>query len=289
MSSDTATTCDTSYHTALTNCASIMSSSSPTISNSTPSSCELDDDDDLTISEGLKCKSSESSSVLSSIATNATNTNTEESKSDDTISPQHRNNTVSSATTTMSDSGVCLDTIRPANGSSNAAGYATEKHSLHATAANSNPLENLGLSNRRAPQYCESDEELGGALYDWELNATESRQHSHCPMTRLRQKIATQKALIMKNLEINVDKSQLDEQIAHLQELQQENINMEKKMLEGDYDANEHMQCCHLRHNNIHNSQDTDNDEVFSANGEHQQPYSPSMTRSWPSMREFCK
>lgn len=51
----------------------------------------------------------------------------------------------------------------------------------------------------------------------------------HCAMRTLRQNIATQKAQIMKNLELNsCDKNQLDNDIAKLQQLQKQYVQYEK-------------------------------------------------------------
>lgn len=51
----------------------------------------------------------------------------------------------------------------------------------------------------------------------------------HCAMRILRQNIATQKAQIMKNLELNnCDKNQLDDDIAKLQQLQKQYVQYEK-------------------------------------------------------------
>lgn len=66
------------------------------------------------------------------------------------------------------------------------------------------------------------------------------RQHGHAhksksEMNMLRQKIAVQKAQIMKNLELNnCDKSKLDDEIMKLQSLQKRYFNYEKDLQYGD-------------------------------------------------------
>lgn len=66
----------------------------------------------------------------------------------------------------------------------------------------------------------------------------------HCAMRILRQNIATQKAQIMKNLELNnCDKNQLDDDIAKLQQLQKQYFQYEKDIAYNDELPNR-MDCC---------------------------------------------
>lgn len=277
------TTCDT-FHTAQTNCSNL---SSPTIAEDeiTPlSSCTLssgdidedvddnDDDDDDTISDGIrKSKSSPSSSMA---------TNTDNTQSSSKSGSIRKNLNVPNAV--MSDSGVCLDTVKSSN----------LNHMNDMTNSTNMPLDN---DNPLMHGACNSDDETNSCS-SCEISGNSDSMSTHCPMHSLRRKIAAQKALIMKNLEMNVNKSMLDEQIAELQELQKRYIKIEKHMLEtGQHTTDEHQLCCQPQNNeeleyDNEESQDESaaryRDITSSMDGS---SYMPNMTRSWSSIRDFCK
>ncbi|KAI8127047.1 Kinesin-like protein Klp98A [Lucilia cuprina] len=274
------TTCDT-FHTAQTNCSNL---SSPTIaedeitplSSCTLSSGEIDDDDDIndddddTISDGIrKSKSSPSSSM-------ATNTDTQSSSKSGSI---RKNLNVPNAV--MSDSGVCLDAVVK---SSNL------NHIHDLTTSTNMPLDN---DNPLHHATCNSDDETASCS-SCEISANSDSVQTHCPMHSLRRKIAAQKALIMKNLEMNVNKTMLDEQIAELQELQKRYIKIEKHMLEtGQHTVDEHQLCCQTNREEL----EYDNEEGVESASRYRDitssmessSYMSNMTRSWPSVRDFSE
>ncbi|XP_065367327.1 kinesin-like protein Klp98A [Calliphora vicina] len=275
------TTCDT-FHTAQTNCSNL---SSPTIaedeitplSSCTLSSGEIEDDvddlndnedDDDTISDGIrKSKSSPSSSM-------ATNTDTHSSSKGGSI---RKNLNVPNAV--MSDSGVCLDTVKSSN----------PNHLNDLTTSTNMPLDNDNVLHAA----CNSDDETASCS-SCEISANSDSMQPHCPMHSLRRKIAAQKALIMKNLEMNVNKAMLDEQIAELQELQKRCVKIEKHMLEtGQHTADEHQLCCQTNNEEL----EYDNEEGVESAARYRDitssmdgsSYMPNMTRSWPSVRDFSE
>ncbi|KAM7345513.1 kinesin-like protein 98A isoform 2-T2 [Cochliomyia hominivorax] len=281
------TTCDT-FHTAQTNCSNL---SSPTIaedeitplSSSTLSSGDIDDDvddndnddddDDDTISDGIrKSKSSPSSSM----ATNATDTQSSQSKSGSI----RKNLNVPNAI--MSDSGVCLDTMKSSN----------LNHINDMTNSINLPLDN---DNGLLHNACNSDDETASCS-SCEISGNSDNVQTHCPMHSLRRKIAAQKALIMKNLEMNVNKTMLDEQIAELQELQKRYIKIEKHMLEsGQHPLEEHQLCCQTQNTE---ELEYDNEEGVETTARYREEitssmdgsgYMTNMTRSWPSVRDFSE
>lgn len=261
------TTCDT-FHTAQTNCSNL---SSPTIgdddtsplSNCTLSSGELEDDDDDTISDS-GIRKSKSSSPSSSITAN-TDLN---SKSSNSTASGSLRKVLALPNAVMSDSGVCLDPIKNVTANQNAAvSSAGDQQHQHVD----------GLP-------CNSDDETASCS-SCEINTHSDSVHPHCPMHNLRRKIASQKALIMKNLEMNVNKTKLDEQISELQELQKRYVKMEKHAMENSNSMEDHHLCCNALRDFDNN--DDDNNESNAAI--ESSPYMPNMTRSWPSVRDFRK
>ncbi|KAI9582498.1 hypothetical protein GQX74_009885 [Glossina fuscipes] len=120
----------------------------------------------------------------------------------------------------MSDSGVCLDQVKSTH--NNEKDFSVQV----ALADDQNEQDAASCSS------CEINQNTNNII------------RVHCPMQSLRRKIAAHKALIMKNLEVDVDKMQLDIQSAELQELQRQCIRMEKKMLNSESNSNNHEFCC---------------------------------------------
>jgi len=110
----------------------------------------------------------------------------------------------------MSDSGVCLDSRNQAL------------------------LQNGHLNNYK--QGVRTSDEDTGSCSSCELGRHSDSTRPYCPLHSLRRKIAAQKALIMKNLETDLNKVQLDEHIADLQDLQRRYIQMEQEMLQSVQD-----------------------------------------------------
>uniref|UniRef100_A0A1B0FAF6 Kinesin motor domain-containing protein n=1 Tax=Glossina morsitans morsitans TaxID=37546 RepID=A0A1B0FAF6_GLOMM len=120
----------------------------------------------------------------------------------------------------MSDSGVCLDQVKSTHNNEN------------------DFIAQVALAD-------DQNEQDAASCSSCEINQnTNNMMRVHCPMQSLRRKIAAHKALIMKNLEVDVDKMQLDIQIAELQELQRQCVRMEKKMLNSESTSNNHEFCC---------------------------------------------
>lgn len=166
----------------------------------------------------------------------------------------------------MSDSGVCLD-------------------SRNQVLVQSGPGGNYKHSMRT------SDEETNSCS-SGDIERNPRRNRVYCPLHALRTKIAAQKALIMKNLETDVNKAQLDDQISDLQDLQRSYVQMEHQMLQSVQDLEAHAQCCAEDRasseltNSIMRSSAMSPTSMEDSNS---QIYTPSMTRSCPSMREFRK
>uniref|UniRef100_T1P9L0 Kinesin motor protein n=1 Tax=Musca domestica TaxID=7370 RepID=T1P9L0_MUSDO len=247
------TTCDT-FHTAQTNCSNL---GSPTIaedditplSNCTLSSGEIEDDD--TISDSGIRKSKTSSPTSSD--TNSTEPNSKVSAAK-SLAP------VSDAI--MSDSGVCLDSMRHIN-------------SLQTGAISG--ITNSSCGEVADIAVCNSDDETGSCS-SCEMNTNAEGLQSSCPMHNLRCKIAAQKALIMKNLEMNVNKAELDEQIAELQELQKRYVKMERHALEHANNTEDHHLCCQTMQEYDPNEEDNND-----SNTQMSHMTMSTMTRSWPS------
>ncbi|XP_073813304.1 kinesin-like protein 98A isoform X1 [Musca autumnalis] len=247
------TTCDT-FHTAQTNCSNL---GSPTIaedditplSNCTLSSGEIEDDD--TISDSGMKKSKTSSPTSST--TNSTEPNSKSSVASGSV----RRSLAAVPDAVMSDSGVCLDSVRNVN--------------LLQTGGDA--VANGGCD----VALCNSDDETGSCS-SCEMNTNADGMHSNCPMHNLRCKIAAQKALIMKNLEMNVNKAELDEQIAELQELQKRYVKMEKHAMEHANSMDDHHLCCQTMQE--YDQNDEDNNE---SNTQTSYLSVSNMTRSWPS------
>ncbi|XP_033162473.1 kinesin-like protein Klp98A [Drosophila mauritiana] len=98
----------------------------------------------------------------------------------------------------------------------------------------------------------------------------------------------------MKNLETDLNKAQLDEHIADLQDLQRRYIQMEQEMLQSVQDLEAHAQCCADERSGMERQYELASSimrsSVMSPTSMEEstsQIYSPSMTRSCPSMREF--
>lgn len=150
------------------------------------------------------------------------------------------------------------------------------------------------LQNRDVGNYTHnmriSDEETCSCS-SGENSRNTGMKRSYCPLHAMRCKIAAQKALIMKNLESDVNKAELDEQIADLQDLQRSYIQLEQEMLQSVQDLEAHALCCA----EDRASQMTTSIMRCSAmsptsmEDSNSQIYSPSMTRSCPSMREYRK
>lgn len=266
---ETTTTCET-FHTAQTNCSNL---SSPTIadddditplSNCTLSSGEIEDDDDTISDSGIRKSKTSSPS----------HSNTDPNSKSSLASGSVKKSSLGVPNAIMSDSGVCLDPIK----------------NINSVQAGSDLDKNVYSSNGGAggdTALCNSDDETASCS-SCEINPNSEALHTHCPMHSLRRKIAAQKALIMKNLEMNVNKTKLDEQIAELQELQKRYVKMEKHALQNANSMDDHQLCCSSLPE--YDQNDDDNNE---SNTTMESPsyMMPTMTRSWPtSIRDdFCK
>ncbi|XP_034489136.1 kinesin-like protein Klp98A isoform X2 [Drosophila innubila] len=145
----------------------------------------------------------------------------------------------------MSDSGVELDSRNPAQ------------------------LQNKVNGNKR------SDEETCSCSSGENARSTRMSR-SYCPLHVMRCKIAAQKALIMKNLESDVNKTELDEQIADLQDLQRSYIQLEQNMLQSVQDLETHSTCC-------------EEDRATQMTSSNSEIYPPGTIRSCCSISEFSE
>ncbi|XP_055849547.1 kinesin-like protein Klp98A isoform X1 [Episyrphus balteatus] len=226
--SDTYETCDT-FHT--------ISSVSP-IQNDLPTTSSS--------SSNFPDKLPSSSSTIG----NGGNSSSGDSNSN-SLAPVHPN-------PIMSDSGVCLESIRVPNG---------------IPIVVTSPTSSIGGTKSV------SDDDTASCS-SCETGRSSDISKSYCSMHALRRKIAAQKALIMKNLEMDADKSQLDSQIAQLQELQRRYVKIEKEL---SLSGRSHLECC--------NDEEITYDDGSCSNAMTQSmetsSYVPSMTMSCPSMREY--
>ncbi|XP_067617469.1 kinesin-like protein Klp98A isoform X2 [Eurosta solidaginis] len=266
------------YHTALSN----ISLTSPTIVDDqiTPLSTLSPDDNTSATERGL---SSASVSNMSSPYDNS-----ELSANNNLIANNYA--TATSSKTTMSDSGVYLDPVRMTqlNNYNGFTQSTTNKDNNMLFAGETNPNALIGIPNiasrSNGVMTLVSDED-SASCSSCEIGRNSDIPRPYCSMHTLRRKIAHQKALIMKNLELNVDKAQLDEQIVELQELQRRFVAMEKELIEssGVCVAERNIECgTYYRGGN-----DINFDDVSPNEGMGESAYVPSMTRSCPSMREF--
>ncbi|XP_017849029.1 kinesin-like protein Klp98A isoform X1 [Drosophila busckii] len=224
--SDTYETCDT-YHTAN---SELLTSPTITEGQQTPlsnSSCEAEDEAEDTRKDDFSGSSEDASRTCTAGPSSSNGSGSvsglgSAGSGSASVAPSSQLNVL------MSDSGVCLDSR----------------------------AQTLPLSNNHRHKMYSSDEETGSCS-SCEFGGCVGGTRAHCPLHVQRRKIAAQKALIMKNLETDVNKAQLDEQIADLQEYQQTYLQMEQEMLQSTKDLERHAACC----------------------GE--------MTRSCPSMREM--
>ncbi|KAL5283822.1 KIF16B family protein [Megaselia abdita] len=130
-----------------------------------------------------------------------------------------------------------------------------------------------------------STDEDSGSCSSCEINSNNnlSLDRPHCSLHILRKKIAAQKAFIMKNLELEIDKVQLDRQINELQDLQKKYFAMEKQLqVKGDHET-----CCSERKlcdmDLITPSSTTSNNNTFDSPTD-DCSIAPSMTRSCPAI-----
>ncbi|XP_017465635.1 PREDICTED: kinesin-like protein Klp98A isoform X2 [Rhagoletis zephyria] len=265
---------DSTYHTAQSN----ISLSSPTIVDdqisplSTLSATSADLDDTSTTERG----------VSSSISL----------KSSPSESCEVANNNLiptpaAASKAIMSDSGVYLDPVRTTQQVANCNGLSTSKGKDNNNRL-AEGLENTaigsasGNSGSNGTGMRTSDED-SASCSSCETGRKTDVPRPYCSMHALRRNIANQKALIMKNLEMNVSKAQLDEQIVELQELQRRLIAMEKELLDSPDDCIAERDECstYYRGENDINYELSPNDCMDES------AYMPSMTRSCPSMRDF--
>jgi len=264
--SDTYETCDT-FHTAQSNLSLV---SSPTITEGQQSplsncSCDAEDEAEDTRKDDLSGSSEETSRTCTagpSSGSGSGSVGIGGSGSAPSATP--------SSQAIMSDSGVCLDSRNQAL------------------------LQNGHLNNYK--QGVRTSDEDTGSCSSCELGRHSDSARPYCPLHSLRRKIAAQKALIMKNLETDLNKVQLDEHIADLQDLQRRYIQMEQEMLQSVQDLEAHAQCCADERSGMERQYELASSimrsSVMSPTSMEEstsQIYSPSMTRSCPSMREFRK
>ncbi|BFF92557.1 kinesin-like protein Klp98A [Drosophila madeirensis] len=263
--SDTYETCDT-FHTAQSNFSLV---SSPTITEGQQSplsncSCEAEDEAEDTRKDDDISGSSEDASRTCTAGPSSGSGSGSGSVSTGIGAPT----ATPSSQAIMSDSGVCLDSRTQAL------------------------LQNGHLNNYK--QSVRTSDEDTGSCSSCELGRHSDISRPYCPLHSLRRKIAAQKALIMKNLESDLNKTQLDEQIADLQDLQRRYIQMEQEMLQTVQDLEAHAQCCADERSGMERQYELASSimrsSVMSPTSMEEstsQIYPPSMTRSCPSMREF--
>ncbi|XP_017092096.2 kinesin-like protein Klp98A isoform X2 [Drosophila bipectinata] len=258
--SDTFETCDT-FHTAQSNFSLV---SSPTITEGQQSplsncSCEAEDEAEDTRKDDLSGSSEDASRTCTAGPSSGSGSGS-----------VGLGGSVPSATPSsqaiMSDSGVCLDSRNQAL------------------------IQNGHINNYR--QGLRTSDEDTGSCSSCELGRHSEVARPYCPLHSLRRKIAAQKALIMKNLETDLNKSRLDEHIADLQDLQRRYIQMEQEMLQSVQDLEAHAQCCAEERSGMERQYELASSIMRSSvmsptSMEESQIYPPSMTRSCPSMREF--
>lgn len=258
--SDTYETCDT-FHTAQSNFSLV---SSPTITEGQQSplsncSCEAEDEAEDTRKDDLSGSSEDASRTCTAGPSSGSGS-----------ASVGLGGSLPSATPSsqaiMSDSGVCLDSRNQAL------------------------IQNGLISNYR--QGVRTSDEDTGSCSSCELGRHSEVARPYCPLHSLRRKIAAQKALIMKNLETDLNKAQLDEHIADLQDLQRRYIQMEQEMLQSVQDLEAHAQCCADERSGMERQYELASSIMRSSvmsptSMEESQIYPPSMTRSCPSMREF--
>lgn len=92
------------------------------------------------------------------------------------------------------------------------------------------------MDDNRTPLHVVDDEgnEIRSSGSSTQSSTVASRRTPCCDMRRLRHQIALEKAKLMKNLELNCDKSILDSGITVLQELQLQYVRFERENLNGD-------------------------------------------------------
>ncbi|XP_015037070.1 kinesin-like protein Klp98A isoform X2 [Drosophila pseudoobscura] len=263
--SDTYETCDT-FHTAQSN-FSLVSSPTITEGQQTPlsnCSCEAEDEAEDTRKDDDISGSSEDASRTCTAGPSSGSGSGCGSASTGGGAPS----ATPSSQAIMSDSGVCLDSRTQAL------------------------LQNGHLNNYK--QSVRTSDEDTGSCSSCELGRHSDNSRPYCPLHSLRRKIAAQKALIMKNLETDLNKTQLDEQIADLQDLQRRYIQMEQEMLQSVQDLEAHAQCCADERSGMERQYELASSimrsSVMSPTSMEEstsQIYPPSMTRSCPSMREF--
>uniref|UniRef100_A0A0K8TKQ0 Putative kinesin-like protein n=1 Tax=Tabanus bromius TaxID=304241 RepID=A0A0K8TKQ0_TABBR len=200
-----------------------------------------------------------------------------ESPNEIRISPNHSNvngvplsrENIASIDPLMCDSGVCLDLLR------------TTENSDNIITSTPNGI------NRGVLQKPNDDDSTSCSSCEQSRN---SLPRSFCIMHKLRRKIATQKALIMKNLELEVDKAQLDDQIAHLQDLKKKYIKMEKELQANNQNMECFGECDANSREDVESLSFSDDAKAnsFTKNNYLSSPSdincSPAMSRSCPSM-----
>ncbi|XP_054726515.1 kinesin-like protein Klp98A [Anastrepha obliqua] len=264
---DSNETCDT-YHTA----QSDISLGSPTIADdqitplSTLSATSADLDDTSTTERGISSSISNNSN-LSDIG-EVTNSN---------LTPNP-----ASPKAVMSDSGVYLDPVRTTQQQANYNGFSQGRGKDN----NNRFCEGSGLACGNSVSNgagVRTSDEDSASCSSCEMGRNSDIPRPYCSMHALRRKIANQKALIMKNLEMSVSKAELDKQIVELQELQRRLIAMEKELVEsvGDcFAESDECSTCMRGDNNV-------NYELSPNDCLDESTYVSSMTRSCPSMRDF--
>lgn len=139
--------------------------------------------------------------------------------------------------------------------------------------------DNDFMEDNRSPLHVLDDEgnEIRSSGSSTQSSSVALRQPPCCDMRRLRHQIALEKAKLMKNLELNCDKSILDSGITVLQELQLKYVRFERENLNGEG------VCSCLSH-------DDDMMEHMTSVGDsyYASMYNaPSLSRSLPSFGEY--
>lgn len=215
-------------------------------------------------------------SMTLSLRTTDSDVQTDETS--DTFHTAQSNSSFSPSTSHESSNSVSTQKIGNSSSSSSDTKKVTPNHLMMDSGVyvgeNSNTQNNL------------STDEDSGSCSSCELNSNNNLtlDRPHCSLHILRKKIAAQKAFIMKNLELEIDKVQLDKQISELQDLQKKYFTMEKQLqVKGDHET-----CCSERkHCDITPSPSTilttSNNNTFDSPTD-DCSIAPSMTRSCPTI-----
>lgn len=256
--SDTYVTCDT-FNTTQSNC----SLTSPTLAEDEQPTPLYSDD------------ATQKASTNGSGASSTTTTNGS-SLSSANLTPSNA---------LMSDSGVCLlESVKAQTNLQITNGNNNQHYNHNKSFNNSNTPNGSHNGSKNGVGGARTSDEETASCSSCEMGRNSDIARPYCSMHAMRRKIAAQKALIMKKLEMNVNKTELDEQIAELQELQRRYMKMERELMQSNGD--DHVECCSTEPEPLNYETMT---PTIMRSSVMEESYMPSMTRSCPSMRDLRK